>query len=716
MSSASREPRVQRSPGSASVVSAQLLALSLVLGIAIAVPLLYVQDLGKDIVPTVALITANVWAGSSLWVLSLRRSVPIAEALGVGIACAFLAPSLLLLASPFGLPTLLDWLIFPAIAAVLVAWRSAKCARQMRLDFKAPQWVGAGIAILAGVTLNRYWLELYRTPNLVDPKSFHPDMFALEAIVQANPAHGLGQMGMMADWPMRYHWLSYGWAGSLADATQATPFFTLAQILPLLAIFGTAFLVAALASRLSSRRWVPAAAALTVVCGHQIGDSSGLTINWESPSQAVSTVTLLLGLLLLLHSKQKHNLLALAMTLLVVTFVTTGFKFSAGVVLLAGIVGYIAVAVARSQLPRAYLGVIVAGVLGVGAFWLLFQSGQETGGLLFPRMVNVNDVLSPGTWFSSASNLKTAAWRTLAVLPGWAGLIYLLMRYRWKMEPIAGAALFMACGGLLPLWLLQEVAPTSTFFLASAVAGIAAISIFGGSNTLDEESRRRSRGTLLAAAIVSLCSVVLWATIAVTLANTSLVLPLLYPVVLLALIGLVLIGLRLTSIKHPARIGMAMLVIAATLSPLLVLIPERLFQSQLPMSSPRDSQTVAPSSVTESPVEIADGASISTLSGAGLGSQVMAFADDSLMPAVLIEKIRPYVSWPSWVTLNGPHGTTIEYERRLSLTEKAITGDRTARGQLCAEGVDVLASRDTGSSGFKIVPLTGDCAAQKLFP
>lgn len=174
MSSVSLGPRVHRSPASPIVVCGQLLALSLLLGLALAIPLLYLHDLARDIFLTLALIFANVWAGSSLWVLTLRRPTRIAEALGVGVASAFIAPSLLLLATPLGLPTLFDWLILPAITIATVAWKSLRSVRTPRLSYSAPSWVGAGIAVLAGIALNRYWLELYRSANLSDPKSSTP--------------------------------------------------------------------------------------------------------------------------------------------------------------------------------------------------------------------------------------------------------------------------------------------------------------------------------------------------------------------------------------------------------------------------------------------------------------------------------------------------------------------------------------------------------------
>ncbi len=706
------EVQAARSARNAGLVSAQLLTLSLLLGIALAVPLFFVQDLTRDIAPTLALISANVWAGSSLWVLAIRRSVGITEALGVGVASAFMVPSLLLLATPLGLPNLLNWLILPALAIAVVACCCIKSLHTPSINFAYPSWVGAGIAILAGIALNRYWLELYRTPNLPDPTRFHPDMFALEAIVQANPSQGLGQIGMMADWPMRYHWLSYGWAGSLSETTHATPFFTVAQVMPLLALFGTSLITAAIANRLTSRRWVPAVAALIAICGHQIGDSSGLAINWESPSQAVSTVSLLMSLLLLLHARREQSLLVLCLALSVVAFVTTGFKFSAGAVLLAGTIGYILVAVMQRRLSRAHLWVILAVVLGVGAFWVLFQSGQETGGLLIPRMIDGGSIFMPEKWLESASNLKTAAWRTIAVLPGWAGLIYLFVRYRVRMQPFVGAALFMAGAGLIPLWLFQEIAPTSTFFLASAVSGITAISVTGAGKTLEGGSRGLTRRLLLAGAALSLCSVTVWAIIAVRLSGSDFILPLIYPVVLGFLVGVFGLGLKFFSIENSLRLSVATLTIAATLSPLLVLIPERVFSTQLPMSAPRATQSVDSDPFAVAPPLLSDGKVFSALSGTGLTNRIVAFADDSLMPTILTEQIRPYVSWPSWVTLNGPVGTTTEYERRLTLTKDAIIGDTGARRQLCSEGVFALASKDAGSSGFKVASLAQDCETQ----
>ena len=125
----------------------------------------------------------------------------------------------------------------------------------------------------------------------------YTDLYFFEAVSRGLAEFGPAQSILMTGGSLRYHWFSYAWAGELAQTSSAVPFATITRVLPLVTLVGVSMLVAAWAARLSRIRWVPTLAVLLVVAGGYAGALYGSVLNFDSPSQSMTTLWLLALLL-----------------------------------------------------------------------------------------------------------------------------------------------------------------------------------------------------------------------------------------------------------------------------------------------------------------------------------------------------------------------------------------------------------------------------------
>ena len=203
-------------------------------------------------------------------------------------------------------------------------------------------------------------------------------MIWFQAMSVANSLGDLGQNGVMAGWSVRYHWFSFAWVGTLEGALGLPPFLAITRVLPILAVVGMAFLAAAVAHRLTRIVWLPVVAALAVTSGRLPLDSTGLNLNWDSPSQTASTVLLLLGFLIAVVLPRTQHPRALVLVLVVLVAVLSGFKISAALVfvsalLLAAVVGL----ARRSPWRRRILTAALLAALVTATIYALVLAGQE---------------------------------------------------------------------------------------------------------------------------------------------------------------------------------------------------------------------------------------------------------------------------------------------------------------------------------------------------
>lgn len=461
------------------------------------------------------------------------------------------------------------WLSLPVlavVAAVVSAVRPGLLAVP-RIDARPGVLAAGACASLVALALNRYQWERYRLTQPIDYTTFHPDSLFLQVVGTASHTTGSGTGGM-SDWPLRYHWLSYAMSAGLESFTGSAAFAGMTRALPVVAIAGLAFLAAAWAARARAPLWVAWLAALLVVIGRFVGDLSIVPVNWDSLSQTVSGPILVLACFLAVYLPRRRPVL-LVVVFTGVAFVLTGTKLSAGAVLVGAVVVLAVVAYLRGDpARRPTVAVVAACVAGAVAAFVLLESGQADGGGL-----GLRDVRDPAALWTS---LQPTVATTLALVPGWAGLIFLAARpvRQWSRATALGAGL--AVGGLAPLWLMAESRPNNTWFLVSATTVVWVISAVGAGRAVRRslsEARAR-RHVVVAAAVVAVGTAVVWAG---AMRVSGLAVTVVAQVVFLVILGVgVAVAAWLLRRRGYAGATVPLLVTAATMSAVTVVLANRL--------------------------------------------------------------------------------------------------------------------------------------------
>jgi hypothetical protein len=467
-------------------------------------------------------ILLQVAAGVVIWLALLGRYLKsLLLTLGMGIALGtFLSmiSSVLLHGSVF---ESVAWALPCALATLLAALNWSRLITSLQaLTLARSEVIGLGITLfIAGVIMLVSWI---RTPLSVIAAGGSVDMYFFEAI-----SHGIANFGpaesiLMSGGSLRYHWFTYAWAGELSATTGLDNFVAITRFLPTVSLFAVAFLAVGWAAsmRFGGRRspaWVPALAGLLVIVGGYTGALYGVILNFDSPSQAMSTIWLL-GLAVTFTtyllsqeaslSRSTHG--AFLAIIAILTVATMGGKASTSIVAIAGI-GFTAVIGLISRpywAKRAIIASLVSITLGVITY-LLVLSG-----------VSINDNLS------DAISVRASTWQQLdpvigrlapffgtlalllAVFARLGGLVWLGANRRTRRSPevlfsigavaIGVIALIVLRGGINDLW-----------FLLAASAPAAIVSAYGVGQAAVRLTRPLLFATVLIAITASLISLIL---------------------------------------------------------------------------------------------------------------------------------------------------------------------------------------------------------------
>ncbi len=606
------------------------------------------------------------------------------------------------------------WLSLPVlavVAAVVSAVRPGLLAVP-RIDARPGVLAAGACASLVALALNRYQWERYRLTQPIDYTTFHPDSLFLQVVGTASHAAGSGTGGM-SDWPLRYHWLSYAMSAGLESFTGSAAFAGMTRALPVVAIAGLAFLAAAWAARARAPLWVAWLAALLVVIGRFVGDLSIVPVNWDSLSQTVSGPILVLACFLAVYLPRRRPVL-LVVVFTGVAFVLTGTKLSAGAVLVGAVVVLAVVAYLRGDpARRPTVAVVAACAAGAVAAFVLLESGQADGGGL-----GLRDVRDPAALWTS---LQPTVATTLALVPGWAGLIFLAARpvRQWSRATALGAGL--AVGGLAPLWLMAESRPNNTWFLVSATTVVWVISAVGAGRAVRRslsEARAR-RHVVVAAAVVAVGTAVVWAG---AMRVSGLAVTVVAQVVFLVILGVaVAVAAWLLRRRGYAGATVPLLVTAATMSAVTVVLANRLGVGSIGV----------PTSVGETATAWDGGEPLAPLSPDEIDAlsqqlarvshpgDVVAYDDRRITAALFAGRLVPYAAYGRLSTNLSVTGSAREFDARRLAVDEALAGDSPSVTTLCDDGVrwlvgpvdgegPVLAGGSTvaaQASGFRVIGL-----------
>ena len=466
-------------------------------------------------------VVVSQWAAGSYawWLLGRRARLP--EILGVGLALGTAVSALSgvlawrILGPVWG--SLLPSLLMAAVAVghalrTVIVHRTSPTAR----TFRSPpvdlgEGVALGIGLVVGViaiiaNLSRYPVDIARGST-----SFHQDMVFFQPLSRSLAMVGPDDSIFMSGHALRYHWLSYAWAGDLDAVAGTEPFVVLTRLLPLTALLACVLLTVAWTRRLTPSRWAPTLAVILLVSGGYVGATYGTILNFDSPSQEFSTMwmlglTVALWRLLpattsvtptadwLVRTRWQSSAVLVVITLLGAA--ATGGKVSAGAVILAAWGLLTVVALIRRETFRWWaLGGLLAGSVGAGWIFLRYIAGSAQGGgigmgSLLERASSVQG-LNPMA--GTVGVILGTCILALAIAGRWAGLAWLIgdRGTRWSPGTIFGAGLTVI--GLATIFLLSG-GLNDTWFALAASAPLCAISAWGTSDAVRATNRAWARG------------------------------------------------------------------------------------------------------------------------------------------------------------------------------------------------------------------------------
>ena len=453
-------------------------------------------------------ISLQVLSGTLWWSFARRgRTISAFEALGMGMALgtfASMLSAMLLAGTPF---EALAWAVpaLATLAAVAVGAATGR-VRLARLAIDRWQILALAAGLVAGLAL--LFANWARIP-LEDPgDGSYTDLYFFEALSRGLAEFGPAQSILMVGGSLRYHWFTYAWAGELAQTSSAASFVTITRVLPLVTLIGVSMLVAAWSARLSRIRWVPTLAVLLVVAGGYAGALYGSILNFDSPSQSMTTLWLLALLLafVLVVEGNASPITGMA-TVAALAVACTGGKVSHAAVAGGGIIVVVAVGLmTRAEWSRrAVIAAVVAGLGMLAAYaWVL-------AGVAVDRNLTEEIAVKASTWQGLdplvgrlGVALGTAA-LVLAILARLAGVGWMLALRRTRSLPDTLVATGAVLVGLIAMLLLRE-GVNELWFVLAASAPAAVVSAVGVGYALGPLSRgmRPLRRPLAWALVISI--------------------------------------------------------------------------------------------------------------------------------------------------------------------------------------------------------------------
>jgi len=442
------------------------------------------------------------------------------EVVGLGLA---LGTFLSMLSSVVFVNTALGSLAWavPSVLTLIATLARFSYVRDHLSEITLPR--NENIAIVVGLLIgfSLIFINWIRVPLDTIRAGSAVDMYFFEALAKGISQFGASESILMSGGSLRYHWFAYGWAGEIGQIANLDSFVSLTRILPVVALIGVVLLTAAWAGNIrigksQSPWWVPTLAVILIVFAGYAGALYGIVLNFDSPSQALSTVWLLALVILFLRGLRVANrsvLFFYSTLVLLFAGATTGGKASHIAVAIGGfaVITLIGIILRLAWWRRA---AVLFAAVSMGAilvyFWVLAGVGLEAN-LAESVAVRAStwQGLDPvtGKW---GPLLGTAA-LLLAVLTRVSGAAWLAGSRMGRTSPeflfavgsfgVGASALLLLRGGINDLW-----------FLLAASAPLAVISSYGvgqAQSWLNPRVQHALVKTVVIAVLASLLSLVL---------------------------------------------------------------------------------------------------------------------------------------------------------------------------------------------------------------
>ena len=461
------------------------------------------------------LVVFQAVSGAALWRVVRPQAPPLEHAgaaLAVGTAFAALAG---IATATLGWGSW-GWAVPSVVALAFIGRSRFLTAPSSRSSWDKPTVLGLTAALVPGLAIVAYALRLYPLAWTGTWGRYHPDMPFFEAISIHIANFGPFSTPFLTEGAVRYHWLSYAWAGQLTLAADAAPFITITRVLPVVALAGSAAMVASWTRQLSKRSWTPTLAGLLLSLGGFTGAVFGGVLTMDSPSQSMSVLWLIAFSIAVVHLVQNRNSLWLSIPFVgLMSFALVGAKVSAAAPAVAGVLLMTAVeALRRRTKSLQAIWLAVATAVGTGLGFAFFLAGSLGGGGL--TIGSLVDKASSQQGLNPTDTryavVAGTAILVLAVLPRWAGVFWLASQREWRWRPEVTYSLGLAIssiGALIAFNSFNEV------WFSSTVSGpLAAISAVGAGDALSRISRHSDRSPwtliLVTTAIAALIFAGIW--------------------------------------------------------------------------------------------------------------------------------------------------------------------------------------------------------------
>lgn len=437
----------------------------------------------------VLIVLVQAVSGGYFW--RVLRSGPMSwsEAAGMGLALGT-AGAVLAGCLGFFLPLespVRPWMwAIPALASAgfFVVRRSRGLTSAPLERPPAAEWVAVLIGLIVGLISLLGNLANYPLEWVGAWDGYHQDMVFFEALASGSSVFSPTDSIFMAGADIRYHWLSYAWAGQLTAASGAGPFVVLTRVLPIVALVGTLLVAVGWSRRLSRQVWVPSLAALLLVSGGYVGAIYGAILNFDSPSQALTTLWLLGLSVALLVALNGGRAWAWAVTVFVLSLAVSGGKFSS-IVVAAGGFGLVTLVALATRAPwrrRALLLSAVGVVATLCTYVLLVSGSAQSGGLgLWSLLDRASSVQGLNPQMTDRGILVGTGLLVVAIVARWAGLAWLVADRRTRLRPETILGVGMALVGILTIALVSGGFNDMWFALAAS-APISVLSAVGVGN------------------------------------------------------------------------------------------------------------------------------------------------------------------------------------------------------------------------------------------
>ncbi len=511
-----------------------------------------------------ALIIVAVQAatGALWWRLVRGASVRPLEALGMGIALGTAAATLSGVLLFDFVPTRLAWAV-PTVLTLIALPFILRRNQGLLTTWRMTAWWPALVALLVsgGLGLASIAVNLRNYPLHSDStiSSYHPDMAFFEALSTSLARLGPHDSIFMVGADLRYHWFSYAWAGQLAETAGTAPFVVLTRVLPLVALVGSVLIAIAWTQRLTRGFWAPTAAGVLIVFGGYVGASYGTILNFDSPSQALTTVWMLgLSMALLAVVTRRGGRGAVAGLLAVIAILavaTTGGKINSAAVVLVGWTLVSGVALVRRETwrLRSWLALTVLVVASAAAYVAWVGGSADSGTLALGSLLNKASSVqglnpSQAQWGIVAGTVILA----IAILPRWAGLAWLLASARSRWKPFTIFSVGVGAAGIVALLALSG-GMNDSWFALSASAPLSIASAVGASRAVQATAPGRAwRPAPIIVITVAIAVAIAGIVMALWTSGPDSTPSLRWTGPLIAVFGAVLAGIVLARVTRPA--------------------------------------------------------------------------------------------------------------------------------------------------------------------